>query len=90
MMKDFFKVQDYFRFMLILPLFHVNAQVVTVMGPLTIGASCILTQGFSAQTHWETVAKYKASTFSCVPTILSILLRMLQINIAFLKKLFII
>jgi long-chain acyl-CoA synthetase len=81
MMKDFLNVKDYFRFMLILPLFHVNAQIVTVMAPLTIGASCILTPGFSAQTHWETVAKYKASTFSSVPTILSILLRMPHENL---------
>ncbi len=64
------------RFMLILPLFHVNAQIVTVMSPLTLGASTILTPGFSAKTHWETVAKYRATTFSAVPTILSILLRM--------------
>ena len=81
MIKDFLEVQDYFRFMLILPLFHCNAQVVTVMAPLTIGASCVLTPGFSAQTHWETVAKYKASTFSAVPTILSILLKMPHENL---------
>ena len=67
--------EDY-RFMLILPLFHVNAQIVTVMTPFCCGASCILTPGFSANNHWDTVAKYKASTFSAVPTILSILLRM--------------
>ena len=81
MIKDFLKAQEHFRFMLILPLFHVNAQIVTVMAPFTIGASCILTPGFSAQTHWETVAKYKASTFSAVPTILSILLKMPHENL---------
>ncbi len=81
MIKDFLKAQENFRFMLILPLFHVNAQIVTVMAPFTIGASCILTPGFSAQTHWETVAKYKASTFSAVPTILSILLKMPHENL---------
>jgi len=51
------------------------------MAPLIIGASSILTAGFSAQTHWETVAKYRASTFSCVPTVLSILLRMPHENL---------
>ncbi|MFX1254277.1 MAG: class I adenylate-forming enzyme family protein [Promethearchaeota archaeon] len=69
------------RFMLILPLFHVNAQIVTVMAPLTLGESTILTPGFSAKTHWETVAKYKATTFSAVPTILSILLRVPHENL---------
>ena len=67
---------DDHRFMLILPLFHVNAQIVTIMSPLTLGASTILTPGFSAKSHWETVARYRATTFSAVPTILSILLRM--------------
>ncbi|MFX0062346.1 MAG: class I adenylate-forming enzyme family protein [Candidatus Hermodarchaeota archaeon] len=69
------------RFMLILPLFHVNAQIVTVMAPLTLGESTILTPGFSAKTHWETVAKYRATTFSAVPTILSILLRVPHENL---------
>lgn len=81
MIKDFLNANEDYRFMLILPLFHVNAQIVTVMAPFTIGASCILTPGFSAQTHWETVAKYKASTFSAVPTVLSILLKMPHENL---------
>jgi long-chain acyl-CoA synthetase len=81
MIKDFLNANEDYRFMLILPLFHCNAQVVTVMAPFTIGASCILTPGFSAQTHWETVAKYKASTFSAVPTVLSILLKMPHENL---------
>lgn len=81
MIKDFLNANEDYRFMLILPLFHCNAQVVTVMAPFTIGASCILTPGFSAQTHWETVAKYKTSTFSAVPTVLSILLKMPHENL---------
>ena len=81
MIQEFIKPREDFRYMLILPLFHVNAQVVTVMAPFIIGASCILTPGFSAQTHWETVAKYKATTFSAVPTVLSILLRMPHENL---------
>jgi long-chain acyl-CoA synthetase len=81
MLQDFLNASEDFRFMLILPLFHVNAQIVTVMTPFLIGASCILTLGFSAQTHWETVAKYRASTFSAVPTVLSILLRMPHENL---------
>jgi long-chain acyl-CoA synthetase len=75
MLVEAVKPTPEFRFMLILPLFHVNAQIVTLMTPLTIGASCILTPGFSATKHWEIVASYRASTFSGVPTVLSILLR---------------
>ena len=81
MIQEFVQATEDFRFMLILPLFHCNAQIVTVMTPFLIGASCILTPGFSAQTHWETVEKYKASTFSAVPTVLSILLRMPHENL---------
>ena len=81
MTRDYLGPDEEFRFMLILPLFHVNAQIVTVMTPFLAGASCILTPGFSAQTHWETVAKYKASTFSAVPTVLSILLKMPHENL---------
>jgi long-chain acyl-CoA synthetase len=81
MIRDFLHAKEHFRFMLILPLFHCNAQIVTVMAPLIIGASSILTPGFSAQTHWETVAKYRATTFSCVPTVLSILLKMPHENL---------
>lgn len=81
MIQAFVQATEDFRFMLILPLFHCNAQIVTVMAPFLIGASCILTPGFSAQTHWETVEKYKASTFSAVPTVLSILLRMPHENL---------
>jgi long-chain acyl-CoA synthetase len=81
MIRDFMEAKEHFRFMLILPLFHCNAQIVTIMGPLVIGASSILTRGFSAKTHWETVAKYKASTFSCVPTVLSVLLKMPHENL---------
>ncbi len=81
MIKEHVKPKDYYRFMLILPLFHVNAQLVTLMTPFVSGASCILTPGFSAKTHWDTVAKYKATTFSGVPTILSILLKMPHENL---------
>ncbi|MHA1649049.1 MAG: class I adenylate-forming enzyme family protein [Candidatus Helarchaeota archaeon] len=81
MLVEALKPEPDYRFMLILPLFHVNAQIVTVMTPLTIGASCILTPGFSAKKHWDLVAKYRASTFSAVPTILSILLRMPHENL---------
>ena len=81
MTRDYLNPDESFRFMLILPLFHVNAQIVTVMTPFSAGASCILTPGFSAQTHWETVAKYKASTFSAVPTVVSILVKMPHDNL---------
>ncbi|MFC1474570.1 class I adenylate-forming enzyme family protein [bacterium] len=62
------------RFMCILPLFHVNGQVVTVLGPLVVGASMVLVQRFSASNFFTTVDKYKPTAFSAVPTIYAMLL----------------
>ena len=62
------------RFMCILPLFHVNGQVVTVLGPLAAGASMVLVQKFSASKFFTTVDQFKPTAFSAVPTIYAMLL----------------
>ena len=62
------------RFMCILPLFHVNGQVVTVLAPLCAGASMVLVPRFSASKFFETVDKFKPTAFSGVPTIYAMLL----------------
>jgi long-chain acyl-CoA synthetase len=64
------------RAMCILPLFHVNGQVVTVLMPLQAGASLVLTEGFSPKTFFANLARYRATTFSGVPTVYSILLNL--------------
>jgi long-chain acyl-CoA synthetase len=64
------------RSMCILPLFHVNGQVVTVLMPLQAGGSLVLTEGFSPKTFFEHLARYRATTFSGVPTVYSILLHL--------------
>jgi len=61
------------RFMCILPLFHVNAQVVTIFCPLHAGASVILMEGFVPRGFLPALAKYKATTFSAVPTVFAVL-----------------
>jgi len=61
------------RFMCILPLFHVNGQLVTVLGPLYAGASMILTKGFSPKDFLARLARYRATAFSGVPTVYAIL-----------------
>src|SRR5688572_820275 len=58
----------------ILPLFHVNAEVVTTITPLWFGGSVVLTQRFSPAQFWKTIERYKINVVSVVPTILSILL----------------
>jgi len=61
------------RFMCILPLFHVNGQVVTVYSPLYAGASMVLLKGFSPKEFLPKLEKYKATAFSGVPTVYAIL-----------------
>jgi long-chain acyl-CoA synthetase len=59
---------------MVLPLFHVNAQVVTTMVPLLIGAQTAMWERFSASNFWATVAEFEPVTFSAVPTMLAALL----------------
>ena len=62
------------RIIMILPLFHVNAQVATTTVPMMIGATVVLLDHFNPANFWAAVAKYRPVTFSAVPTILQILL----------------
>ncbi len=62
------------RFLCILPLFHVNGQVVTTLSPLYAGGSMILMERFSPKDFFPTLARFKATAFSGVPTVYAILL----------------
>jgi long-chain acyl-CoA synthetase len=59
---------------MVLPLFHVNAQLVTTVMPLLIGAEIAMWDRFSASNFWATVAAFEPVTFSAVPTMLAALL----------------
>jgi long-chain acyl-CoA synthetase len=59
---------------MVLPLFHVNAQVVTTVVPLLLGARIAMWERFSATAFWETAAEFAPVTFSSVPTMLAALL----------------
>lgn len=62
------------RAMCILPLFHVNGEVVTVITPLYYGGSVVMPKRFSARRFWSIIAQYRINWFSAVPTNLTILL----------------
>ncbi len=57
-----------------LPLYHINAQIVTVVGPLSYGGSVVMPHRFSASNFWELLAQHKCTWFNVVPTIISYLL----------------
>ncbi len=59
---------------MVLPLFHVNAQVVTTVIPLFLGAQVAMWERFSASRFWGEVARFEPVTFSSVPTMLAALL----------------
>ncbi|MFT8311978.1 MAG: AMP-binding protein [Sporolactobacillus sp.] len=59
----------------ILPLFHINAQVVTVLSTLLSGGQIIMAPKFSASKFWNVVIQDKVTWVSAVPAIISILLK---------------
>jgi long-chain acyl-CoA synthetase len=61
------------RFMCFLPLFHVNAQVVSALSALFVGGRLVLLREFKPTTFFETLAETRATTFSAVPTVYAIL-----------------
>ena len=63
------------RFLGILPLFHVNAQVATTLAPLWAGGQMVMLPKFAPDTFLQDVARYQATAFLAVPTIYAILLR---------------
>jgi len=57
-----------------LPLYHINAQVVTATSPLIHGGSLVLPHRFSASSFWDLVEKYQCTWINVVPTMISYLL----------------
>lgn len=57
-----------------LPLYHINAQIVTATAPLVHGGSIVMPHRFSVSNFWEWVAHYECTWINVVPTIISYLL----------------
>ena len=58
----------------VLPLCHINAQAVSVMGTLVSGSGLVLPERFQVSKFWSWIVEEKCTWFSAVPTILSYLL----------------
>jgi long-chain acyl-CoA synthetase len=71
--RDAFRIDESDRCLLILPLFHVNGIVVSVLMPLLAGASVVVTSRFQPDTFFDIVAAERPTYFSGVPTIFSML-----------------
>lgn len=58
----------------ILPFFHINGLVITLVTSLFSGGRAVVPRKFSASQFWKWAGQYQVTWFSAVPTILSILL----------------
>ncbi|TRZ65093.1 MAG: long-chain fatty acid--CoA ligase [Rhodocyclaceae bacterium] len=62
------------RVMAVLPLYHINAQVVTAISPLIHGGSLVLPHRFSATSFWQVAIAQRCTWLNVVPTIIAYLL----------------
>lgn len=61
------------RSLLILPLFHVNGVVISVLTPLLAGAGVVIADRFDPHTFFDVVERERPTFFSAVPTIYNML-----------------
>ena len=55
------------RACVVLPLFHVNGQYVSVVPTLTVGGTIVLLEAYSATRYWEQVRRHACTLISIVP-----------------------
>jgi acyl-CoA synthetase (AMP-forming)/AMP-acid ligase II len=70
---SWFGMTEETRSLLVLPLFHVNGVMVSVVSPLLAGGSTFIAERFDAVTFWATVERARPTFFSAVPTIYALL-----------------
>lgn len=63
------------RSLVILPLYHINGEVIAFLAPLLSGGSVVLPRQFRANPFWDWVVGHGCTWVSAVPTIFSILLQ---------------
>jgi long-chain acyl-CoA synthetase len=59
--------------LLVLPLFHVNGLVASVLSALRAGGDVVVAPRFSPDTFWDVVETHRPTYFSAVPTIYALL-----------------
>lgn len=62
------------RALCVLPLYHINGEVVTVIAPLLSGGGVVMPRRFSVERFWDDIAAHGCTWFSVVPTIIAYLL----------------
>lgn len=62
------------RALCVLPIYHINGQMVTVMGPLVSRGSVVMPRRYSTSNFWDLIEGFRCTWFSVVPTIIAYLL----------------
>ena len=62
------------RVLAVLPLYHINAQIVTVLAPLWHGGSLVMPERFSVNRFWHWASDYRCTWLNVVPTMIAYLL----------------
>lgn len=62
------------RVLAVLPMYHINAQIVTALAPLWHGGSLVMPQRFSVGAFWPQAAAHACTWLNLVPTMLAYLL----------------
>ena len=62
------------RSLLVLPIYHINAECVTLMPTLMSGGSVVVPHRFSVSQYWDWLDEYRCTWSAVVPTIISQLL----------------
>lgn len=60
--------------MVVMPMFHVNAQVISLLATRVSGGKLVVVERFSASNFWDLLADFQVTWVSIVPTIVQILL----------------
>ncbi len=62
------------RALCVLPLYHINGEMVTVMAPLVSRGSVVMPHRYSSSKFWGLIERWHCTWFSVVPTIIAYLL----------------
>ncbi len=62
------------RVLAVLPLYHINGQIVTAVAPLVHGGSLVMPRRFSATEFWPMACAHGCTWINVVPTVISYLL----------------
>ena len=63
------------RVLAVLPMYHINAQIVTVLAVLVSGGSLVMPQRFSVAGFWGQASRFRCTWLNVVPTMIAYLLQ---------------